>query len=142
MEFAAIVFPVRFVSGGQATQSTSRELGREEISVRCLQPPLVGERVSMALYLPGSARPEVVVGEVSESSPEAGRPIDAGFRARFLALNPEGRHRIAALLEGLAGLAAPPRSEPDESDEAFAGKGDERRALPAPRLFPRYPIRF
>ena len=98
---AAIVFPVRFVAAGQATQTTSRFIGLEEIGVRCLGPPPVGTRLSMALYLPGSAIPEVVVAEVSESQPAGGRAVDAGFRARFLALHPEGRHRIDALLNEL-----------------------------------------
>ena len=146
MENSAIVFPVRFVAGGHAIETTSRELGREGISVRCLQPPPVGQRVSMALYLPGSARPEVVVGEVSESSPGLQRPVDAGFRVRFLALNPEGRHRIVALLEELERRARPPRAGAEgleeQVEDAFVGEGEERRANPAPRLFPRVPVRF
>lgn len=153
LENASIVFPVRFVAGGQATETTSRELGREEISVRCLQPPLVGTRISMALYLPGSAKPEVVVGEVSESSPGNGRPVDAGFRVRFLALDPEGRHRIDALLEELSRMGPPPRPSPQpeepedpsadaESADAESAGAESEQPQPSPRLFPRYPVRF
>jgi uncharacterized protein (TIGR02266 family) len=162
---ASIVFPVRFVAAGQATQTTSRFLGLEEIGVRCLGPPPVGTRVSMALYLPGSPVPEVVVAEVSESQPAAGRAADAGFRARFLAMHPDGRHRIDALLQELERRGPPPRTPASKatpiaealvtplSSALVVLAASEKPALTvtrpaapapvaAPRVFPRYATRF
>lgn len=164
---ASIVFPVRFVAAGQAMQTTSRFLGLEEIGVRCLGPPPVGTRVSMALYLPGSTVPEVVVAEVSESHPAAGRAADAGFRARFLALHPDGRYRIDALLKELERRGPPPRAPASKATpiaeslitpitSALVARAaserpeltETRPAAPAPapvaapRAFPRYVARF
>jgi type IV pilus assembly protein PilZ len=136
---AAIVFPVRFVAGGEATQTTSQALGAGEIAVRCLRPPAVGTRVSMALYLPGLRQPEIVVAEVSESSPGGGKAVDAGFRARFLALHPEGRFRIDQLLvelERRAKAEALPAGLPARTREPAAA------APVVSRLFPRYAARF
>jgi type IV pilus assembly protein PilZ len=137
MDSAPIVFPVRFVSQGQAVQSTSRELWREEIAVRCLKPPAVGARLSMALYLPGLLRPEIAVGEVKESIADGRFAADSGFRARFLALDPEARRRIDLLLEDHLQRGPPAEriSEPEpEPEEPRSGVGV--------RLFPRFPVRF
>jgi len=130
MEIALIVFPVRFVAEGSAVETTSRALSCEEISVRCLQPPRLDARVSMALYLPGAGRPEVAVGQVCEACAEPLRPADAGFRARFLALDPEGRHRIEVLLEELERSGPPPERATEEI---------QTNTL---RLYPRVPVRF
>ena len=130
MDTAPIVFPVRFVAEGLAVQTTSRALGRDGIAVRCLKPPQVGARLSMALYLPGTSRPEVAVGEVSESGGEPGRAAEAGFRARFLAMHPEGQHRIDTLLDELIRRGPPPERPEDP---------EQQQTL---RLFPRFPVRF
>ena len=92
----AIVFPVRYVADGVASQTTSRELSSLGIAVRSLAPPQVGARVSMALYLPLTAVPEVAIGRVSRS--RAGTPADAGFWADFLVVDPQARMRISTLL--------------------------------------------
>jgi uncharacterized protein (TIGR02266 family) len=93
---ANLVFPVRYVSEGVAVQTTSRELSALGIAVRSLSPPQVGSRVSMALYLPNTAVPEVAVGRVSQA--ENGNPGDAGFWADFLVVDPHARMRISSLL--------------------------------------------
>src|SRR5258708_20747854 len=81
MPSASFVFPVRYVSEGVAVQTTSRELSPLGIAVRSLSPPQVGARVSMALYLPNTAIPEVAVGRVSRAG--NGNPGEAGFLARL-----------------------------------------------------------
>ena len=90
------VFPVRYVSEGVAVQTTSRELSPLGIAVRSLAPPQVGARVSMALYLPNIAVPEVAIGRVARA--KAGAPGDAGFWADFIVVDPQARMRISHLL--------------------------------------------
>lgn len=96
MPSANFVFPVRYVSEGVAVQTTSRELSPLGISVRALAPPQVGARVSMALYLPHTAVPEVAIGRVMKA--QAGAPADSGFWADFLVVDPQARMRISSLL--------------------------------------------
>lgn len=133
MNSAPLVFPVRFVAEGLAVQTTSRALSDEEIDVRCLRPPHVGARVSMALYLPGGGQPEVAVGIVCDSHEEREGPAKAGFRARFLAVHPHARERIVALLtkhftqRALPASVVPPAREVLRREE---------------RTFPRFPTRF
>lgn len=133
MNSSPFVFPVRFVAEGHAVQTTSRALSDEEIDVRCLRPPHVGARVSMALYLPGASQPEVAVGLVCNTHEASEGPTKAGFRARFLAVHPDARARIIALLTKQLTQKALP--EPGDSSEQ-PGPGREGRA------FPRFPVRF
>jgi uncharacterized protein (TIGR02266 family) len=93
---ARVVFPVRYVSDGVAIQTTSRELSALGIAVRSLSPPQVGARVSMALYLPNAAIPEVAIGRVARASAEV--PAQSGFWADFIVVDPQARMRIAHLL--------------------------------------------
>src|SRR2546427_12310359 len=79
---ATLVFPVRYVSEGVAIQTTSRELSALGIAVRSLAPPQVGARVSMALYLPNTAVPEVAIARVARA--KAGAPREAGVWAGLL----------------------------------------------------------
>jgi type IV pilus assembly protein PilZ len=90
------VFPVRYVSEGVAVQTTSRELSALGIAVRSLAPPQVGSRVSMALYLPNTAVPEVAIGRVARA--KAGAAKEAGFWADFIVVDPQARMRISHLL--------------------------------------------
>ena len=92
-----VVFPVRYVSEGVAVQTTSRDLTALGIAVRSLAPPQVGARVSMALYLPNTALPEVVIARVSRA--KSGSPGEAGFWADFVVVDAQARLRIARLIE-------------------------------------------
>ncbi|MBS2021067.1 MAG: PilZ domain-containing protein [Deltaproteobacteria bacterium] len=135
MQTAPIVFPVRFVAEGHAVQTTSRALSDEEIDVRCLRPPAVGSRVSMALYLPGVSQPEVAVGIVCDAHEEVEGPSKAGFRARFLAVHPHARERILAVLTSRSTQRAlPPPLAPEPPHQEVARRED--------RAFPRFPVRF
>src|SRR5437660_11318653 len=96
MPSANFVFPVRYVSERVAVQSTSRELSPLGIAVRSLAPPQVGARVSMALYLPNTAIPEVAIGRVSRA--RSGAPAESGFWADFIVVDPQARMRISSLL--------------------------------------------
>jgi uncharacterized protein (TIGR02266 family) len=96
MPSANFVFPVRYVSEGVAVQTTSRELSALGIAVRSLAPPQVGARVSMALYLPNAAVPEVAIGRVARA--RSGAPGEAGFWADFIVVDPQARMRISHLL--------------------------------------------
>ena len=93
------VFPVRYVSEGISVQTTSRELSAGGIAVRSLSPPHVGARVTLALYLPNLAVPEVAIGRVARSRPggEVGASA-SGFWADFLVVDPQARMRISSLL--------------------------------------------
>jgi hypothetical protein len=86
------VFPVRYVSEGVAVQTTSRELSALGIAVRSLQPPHVGARVSMALYLPNTPVPEVAIARVARDGANE-------FWADFLVVDPQARMRIASMLQ-------------------------------------------
>lgn len=96
MPKASFVFPVRYVSEGVAVQTTSRELSALGIEVLSLSPPPLGARVSMALYLPNAAVPEVAVGRVARST--SGKPSQCGFWADFIVVDPQARMRISHLL--------------------------------------------
>src|SRR5947208_15077012 len=96
MPSASFVFPVRYVSEGVAVQTTSRSLSPLGIAVLSLAPPHVGARVSLALYLPNAAVPEVAIGRVARS--KAGATSEAGFWADFLVVDPQARLRISTLL--------------------------------------------
>ena len=115
MPSSSFVFPVRYVSEGVAVQTTSRELSALGIAVRSLAPPQVGARVSMALYLPNTAVPEVAIGRVARA--KAGAPKEAGFWADFIVVDPQARMRISHLL-----------SDRDQADD-----GNQRG-------FPRHPV--
>src|SRR3954464_8142402 len=108
MPAASFVFPVRYVSEGVAVQTTSRELSALGIAVRSLAPPQVGARVSMALYLPNTAIPEVAIGRVSTA--RSGTPSEAGFWADFMVVDPNARMRISSLLTTPEAEAANHRS--------------------------------
>src|SRR2546428_10691868 len=96
MPSSSFVFPVRYVTEGVAVQTASRELSALGIAVRSLAPPQVGARVSMALYLPNTAVPEVAIGRVARA--KAGASKEAGFWADFIVVDPQARMRISHLL--------------------------------------------
>ena len=101
---APIVFPLRFAVGGQAVQTTTRELSVEGVFVRCLVPPPVGTALGMKLYLPGSPLADTVSGVVREIA--AGSAGEGGFWAEFVGLGERERTRIADLLASRARAAS------------------------------------
>src|SRR5258708_13490064 len=111
----AMAFPVRFVAQGQTVQTTSRELDAMSVFVRCVEPPEVGERVVLRLYLPGIAAGDAIQAEVMESKAD-------GFRARFTELLPEAREHIRSALDS-GGL-------PVDAPAAVPRAGENRRYLP------------
>ena len=111
----AMAFPVRFVAEGQTVQTTSRDLDEDSVFVRCVEPPAVGERVVLRLYLPGIHVGDAIQAAVVESRGD-------GFRARFTELLPDAREHIAAALNS----TDPPMAAP----EAKPGAGSNRRYLP------------
>jgi hypothetical protein len=111
----AMAFPVRFVAEGQTVQTTSRDLDEESVFVRCVEPPKVGERVVLRLYLPGIAAGDAIQGDVEEAGED-------GFRARFTELLPEARDHIRSALASGAESIEPP--------VAVARAGENRRYLP------------
>jgi hypothetical protein len=112
----AMAFPVRFVAEGQSVQSTSRDLDEESVFVRCVEPPHVGDRVVLRLYLPGIAAGDTIHADVTESGGE-------GFRARFVDIADEAREHIAAALRKGPAAVAAPLVEP-------LRPGENRRFLP------------
>jgi hypothetical protein len=111
----AMAFPVRFVAEGQTVQTTSRDLDEETVFVRCVEPPDVGERVVLRLYLPGIAAGDSIQADVEAA-------VGDGFRARFTGLPPEARRHILAALAG--------GTEAVEAPAAVPHAGENRRYLP------------
>ena len=109
----ALVFPVRFVAEGQSVQTTSRDLDEESVFVRCVEPPEVGDRVVLRLYLTGIGYD--IEGRVEEAASD-------GFRAQFVDLPDDVRAAVAKALEGGAKAASAP--------QAWAHEGENRRHLP------------
>src|SRR2546422_5143709 len=97
-----LVIPVLVSSERRVVQTTSGRVSPEEIWVHCLVPPRIGSRASMALQLPDGGRPEVVVGEVTESTRKQPDAPQHGFRARFIDLSSSAQRRIAAALQRAA----------------------------------------
>ena len=54
MDRTPIVFPIRFATRNLAVQTTTRDLSRDGVFVRCLEPPAAGTEVKLKLYLPGT----------------------------------------------------------------------------------------
>jgi len=112
----AMSFPVRFVAEGQSVQTSSRDLDEDTLFVRCVEPPDLGDRVVLRLYLPGISAGGPIEAEVIEAG-------DDGFRARFVELSDEERRHIrAALAAGPAAVVAP--------IEPLPHTGANRRLLP------------
>src|SRR5260370_27427024 len=111
-----MAFPVRFVSEGQSVQTTSRDLDEESVFVRCVEPPEIGERVVLRLYLPGIAAGDPLEARVEEAASD-------GFRARFVAPDAEVRKHVRAALRAGAPSAA-------ALVEPLPHEGENRRYLP------------
>src|SRR5260370_12808192 len=112
----AMAFPVRFVAEGQTVQTTSRDLDEGSVFVRCVEPPEIGERLVLRLYLPGIAAGDPIDAQVEEAASD-------GFRARFIGLGEEARKHVRAALSGSAPAAAA-LAEPQPH------AGENRRYLP------------
>jgi uncharacterized protein (TIGR02266 family) len=136
---APLVFPIRFAAGKMVVQTTTRELSRDGVYVRCLKPPPEGAEIELKLYLPGTRAGLEAVATVREVAPSG---KEQGFWAQFTHMAEEDRSAIAEVLERRARAAeatpigtmtlqpyprAPPSIQPPE---------DPRRA------FPRYDARF
>jgi type IV pilus assembly protein PilZ len=129
MDRAPIVFPIRFATHNAAVQTTTRELSREGVFVRCLEPPQIGTSISMRLYLPGRRDGLQVDGLVEEVA-APGR--EAGFWAAFRNLEPPARVEIVEV------IARRERASDAKPIGAMAVQPD-----PEPRrAFPRYNARF
>ena len=133
MERAPFVFPIRFATRNAAVQTTTRELSKSGVFIRCLEPPPLGTVLSMKLYLPGSADGLVVEGVVRElARPEE----EAGFWAEFNGIEAHQRAQIAEV------LARRERASEAKPIGAVAVKpfDDPRRAFP--RHAARFAVRF
>lgn len=97
-----VVLPIRYVSLGEAVQSTTRELSEEGVGVRCVEPPGPGAELMLQLQLPGGD-PAVIGAEVDEVSID---PKESGFWARFLEPDPVFLARVRAALRGVQHKAA------------------------------------
>jgi type IV pilus assembly protein PilZ len=95
MDRAPIVFPIRFATRNAAVQTTTRELSREGVFVRCLEPPAAGTVIAMRLYLPGSAEGLQVSGVVRQVAQAGG---ETGFWAEFTELRPHEHGQISEVL--------------------------------------------
>ena len=129
MERSPIVVPIRFAAGELAVQTTTRELSRAGVLVRCLTPPPIGAELELKLFLPGARQAMEARGIVREHS-RAGE--DPGFWAEFASLDEAQKTQLGELLgrRRRAGGATPIGAV------AVLPQEDPRRA------FPRYKARF
>lgn len=93
------VLPVHYVSDGVSVQTTSRELTPLSIAVRSLALPHLGAHLTMALYFPSAAKPEVALGRVALVQSDA--PGRSSFWADFVVVDPQARMRLVSLLSEL-----------------------------------------
>jgi len=138
---APLVFPIRFATGKMVVQTTTRELSRDGVYVRCLQPPPEGAEIELKLYLPGTRAGLEAVAKVREVAPSG---KEQGFWAEFTHMAEEDRSAITGVLErraraaeatpiGTVALQPYPSVPPASSVQPAE---DPRRA------FPRYEARF
>lgn len=135
MNRVPIVFPVRFATAKAAVQTTTRELARDGVFIRCLEPPALATPVRLKLYLPGTREPAQASGVVREL---AGPGMEPGFWAHFVEAGSRERKLIEETIarRERASQATPIGAvvvQPEDLDEL---DDDPRRA------FRRYETRF
>jgi len=133
MKRTAMVFPVRFATHNTAVQTTTRELSTAGVYVCCLQPPEVGARLDMKLYLPGLRDGVLTQAVVRELAPPGG---EAGFWADFVDPPETALQAIAGAVERRERAAV---AKPIGAVE-LQPMEDPRRAFP--RLNLRFAVRF
>jgi uncharacterized protein (TIGR02266 family) len=129
MDRAPFVFPIRFATQNVAVQTTTLELSRQGVFVRCLEPPPTGTCIAMRLYLPGNREGVSAEGVIRELAPPG---LEPGFWAEFSELADAGR----TLIEEAIG-----RRERAATAKPI-GAVDVQPAEDPRRSFPRYPARF
>jgi uncharacterized protein (TIGR02266 family) len=132
MDRAPIVFPIRFATRNVAVQTTTRELSRSGVFVRCLEPPPAGTVIAMKLYLPGSREAVQVGGVIREVTPPG---VEAGFWADFEQPAEEASRQIAEVIARRE-RAAEAKPIGAVAVQPLEGEEDPRRA------FPRYNAKF
>ena len=133
MERTPFVFPIRFATRNAAVQTTTRELSRSGVSVRCLEPPPLGTLIAMKLYLPGSVDGLEVEGVVREAARPEEEP---SFWAEFSGIEPLQK---AQIIEVLARRERASEAKPIGAVNVQP-YDDPRRAVP--RLAARFAVRF
>jgi uncharacterized protein (TIGR02266 family) len=137
MNRVPIVFPIRFATATAAVQTTTRELARDGVVIRCLEPPALGAAVRLKLYLPGNRDASQASGVVREV---AGRGTEPGFWAHFVEV---GSYERARIEETIARRERASQSTPigavavQPEDLEDLDEGDDPR-----RAFRRYETRF
>lgn len=135
MNRVPIVFPIRFATAQAAVQTTTRELARDGVFIRCLEPPALGTPVRLKLYLPGTREPAQASGVVREL---AGRGMEPGFWAHFVEAGSRERKLIEETIarRERASQATPIGAVAVEPEQLEDLDEDPRRA------FRRYETRF
>jgi uncharacterized protein (TIGR02266 family) len=133
MDRVPIVFPVRFATRNIAVQTTTRELSRAGVFVRCLEPPQVETQLEMRLYLPGERAALEVSAVVHEVTAPGGEP---GFWAEFSELGPAARAAIGDV------LARRSRASEALSIGAVAVQPVDTQRRAFPRHVARFAVRF
>jgi uncharacterized protein (TIGR02266 family) len=112
-----LVVPVRFSGGGLSMQTTTSRISADGVFLRCLLIPKDGAPMTLALSLPGSARPLNATGTVARGD-QAGK--DHGFWVRFDELPDDVRTFLDVLLRGrgVEGTGRPAHSA--ETNRAYA----------------------
>ncbi len=131
-----IVFPVRFATANAAVQTTTRELTRDAVFIRCLEPPAPGTAVRLKLYLPGTREGLQASARVRE---HAARGEEPGFWAELVEI---ARRDRALIEETIARRERAPEAVPIGAMAVRPAEAaeDDRRAFP--RFDARFAVRF
>lgn len=113
-----VVLPVRYVSLGEAVQSTTRDLSEEGVGVRCVEPPGPGTELMLQLQLPGGDA-AVIGAEVDEISID---PKESGFWARFVEPDQVFLARVRAALRGVQHRGATLESAAQKAAQVIANR--------------------
>jgi uncharacterized protein (TIGR02266 family) len=124
---APIVLPVRITAGSRVIQTTTRVLSARGTSIRCLEPPPVGERVVLRFYLPGQSAAVEVSAIVREVYPGG---AERGCWAEFVDVDPAAAARLLAAIN--------PASRQVRAGPVPLGSVFKRRPISSPQL-PAFP---
>src|SRR4051794_5547275 len=133
MRSMAMAFPVRCEIGGQARQTTSRELGERGVFIYCVELPTLLAAVKLTLYLPGGPLEVAATVRSVEGQPP-------GFWADFGEKDEATRARILRALASNFEQVETPAGGVARFDPTKPAAGRNRRAVPRSRE--RIPLRL
>jgi uncharacterized protein (TIGR02266 family) len=136
MAAVPIVFPIRFATADVAVQTTTREVTRDAVFIRCLTPPPRGTPVRLTLYLPGTRDGIAAAARVREHAAKGEEP---GFWAAIVEIAKADRTQLEETIARRE-RAADALPIGAVAVQPLDSKDDERRTFP--RFDSRFAVRF